>query len=107
MEITRNVVKRRIVRRRKINRRPLILSFIIVITFLFIFSTIGPTNSYGDGEIEYIETHVEVGDSLWSIAAKHTDSNDDIRRTLSHIVKANNIQSSIIYPGQLIKIPKL
>ena len=51
-------------------------------------------------------THlVRSGDTLWDIAIAHTDPGDDVRDTLLDIKRANDLDTSIITPGQVLVIP--
>lgn len=53
----------------------------------------------------YKEIIVEKGDTIWNISLKYTPKNKDIRKTVYEIKKINNIDNSIIIPGQIIKVP--
>ena len=53
--------------------------------------------------VEYVVTH---GDTLWAIAADHVPPGEDIRRLIADIRETSGIQSSVIYPGQVLLIPK-
>lgn len=48
---------------------------------------------------------VAQGDTLWEIAARHTERKEDVRVVVDRIVKANNIQNAHIYPGQILQVP--
>jgi LysM repeat protein len=76
---------------------------VIIITFLLtaLFSLIG----FGENEGEYIKHQVETGESLWSIAVYYYDENIDIRKAVYNIKKTNNLESSIINPGEELIIP--
>ena len=50
---------------------------------------------------------VHSGDNLWDIAAEHTPAGHDIRNTIERIKSFNNLESSMIQPGQLLEIPLL
>ncbi|MCX7951958.1 MAG: LysM peptidoglycan-binding domain-containing protein [Clostridiales bacterium] len=53
----------------------------------------------------YVEITVEKGDTIWNISLKYTPKNKDVRKTVYEIRKLNNIDNSIIIPGQIIKVP--
>jgi type IV secretory pathway TraG/TraD family ATPase VirD4 len=76
---------------------------VLILTFLItsLFSIIG----FGENEQEYIKHQVEAGESLWSIAVFYYEDNIDIRKAIYHIKKTNNIESSIINPGEELIIP--
>jgi len=94
-------------KRRKANRVTIALTFIFIISFLFLMMTLGNLNSYGDGEVEYIEVTVQSGDSLWKIAEEVTPEHRDLRETMFKIIKHNNLTSEIVYPGQLLEVPRV
>ncbi|MDP4182768.1 MAG: LysM peptidoglycan-binding domain-containing protein [Bacillota bacterium] len=76
----------------------LFLIFSIMITFIF------ADISYGYKEKEYKAIEVRYGDTLWDIANRYK-GDSEIREYLFEIKKINNIDSSNIFPGDIIKIP--
>ena len=51
-------------------------------------------------------THQVVsGDTLWDIAATYAEPGDDVRKAVFHIQQANGLESSVIVPGQELRIP--
>jgi len=54
---------------------------------------------------KYIAVIVEQNDSLWKIAQHYNQGQSDLRRFINLIQKHNNLQSTQIYPGQIIEIP--
>lgn len=93
--------------KRENKRINITLTLVFIILFLIIISLTGNINSYGDGEQELIDIKVVSGDTLWSIAKKYTDENTDIRKTINVIAKLNDLHSSEIYPGDVLKVPKV
>jgi len=80
-----------------------IISLIMIIVFSafshsFTASAINKT--------KYIEVIVRPGDTIWKIAKDHTDEYKDIREVVYIISKINEIENSIIYSGQVLKIPE-
>lgn len=57
------------------------------------------TNENATQEIEYV---VKEGDSLWAISEKYYGTGTNWGLILQH----NNLATSTIYPGQILKIPK-
>jgi hypothetical protein len=53
--------------------------------------------------VEYVVTQ---GDTLWAIAADHVSPGEDIRHFIADIRESSGIQSSAIFPGQILLIPK-
>lgn len=49
---------------------------------------------------------VHSGDTLWSVADRWTENDEDIRQVISRIKKANNLANNEhLYPGQKLVIP--
>ncbi len=52
---------------------------------------------------EYV---VSAGDTLWQVAASHAGAEVDIRNLIADIKDVSGIESSTIYPGQILRIPQ-
>lgn len=83
----------------------IILTGILVLSFLFFLSAMGNNNVYGDGEVEYIFVTVKAGDSLWEIAETHTSNHRDIRETIIKIKRMNDLSSDVLFVGDILKVP--
>ncbi len=86
----------------------LLKNIVIILAIIFfcsniIFNSINTVNA-GNSE-EFIIVMVNEGDTLWSIAKKYNFNNEDIRKVIYNIEQVNNIEKSIIYPGQQLKVP--
>jgi LysM repeat protein len=53
----------------------------------------------------YATVVVRPGDTLWSIAAKHTASSNDVQDTIDQISEVNHLHSANIAPGQRLRVP--
>lgn len=53
-----------------------------------------------------VEHVVEPGDTLWAIAMEVSGPGDDLRRIVHDIRQANGLDSSTIYPGQVLLVPQ-
>jgi nucleoid-associated protein YgaU len=94
--------KYRIVDKIRFSLSILMISIMMVIVFSafshsFTASAINKT--------EYIDVTVKPGDTIWKIAKEHTDEHKDIREVIYVISKINEIDNSMIYSGQVLKIP--
>lgn len=49
---------------------------------------------------------VKRGEALWLIADKFSPKSETTEQTVMRIMKLNNLKSQIIWPGQVLKIPK-
>lgn len=106
MNATTKTMKKRKKRVSSFNYLTVLLTIILVITFIFMISAFGFSNVYGDGETEYVYITVEAGDTVWSIAENNTPSNEDLRETISLIKKHNDLDKEILSIGEVVKIPK-
>lgn len=75
----------------------LICTFVICGTYNFLFVE-KPiyTNKY---------IRVYTGDTLWDIAARHTEEDEDIREVIFRIAEVNRLDNKNLYPGQILQIP--
>ncbi|CDF57982.1 cell division suppressor protein YneA [Thermobrachium celere] len=85
-----------------IKRKHLILTlFSFILIFVSLFKIMNTDNNI----VNYTEVVVQKGDTLWNISMKYTPKSKDIRKTVYEIKKINNINNSIIQPGQILKVP--
>lgn len=54
---------------------------------------------------EYREYIVHSGDTLWSISQEITPPSRDLRYTVAEIEEENDVESGLIYAGQVISVP--
>lgn len=87
-------------------RAAVLLTTVAVVVVLLLANALaaegGVTSDPVDGGVEHL---VVAGDTLWEIAAVHTPSGEDVRRTVSDIRRINGLEGSIIYPGQVLQVP--
>ncbi|NLW25683.1 MAG: LysM peptidoglycan-binding domain-containing protein [Clostridia bacterium] len=94
-------------KKRKINWRKGFIksSLIISIFLLLVLGVFVITGTASTGKTQqYIEVKVKPGDTLWAIADRYDNNQVDLRKLIYEIKKLNNI-NSIIYPGQVVKVP--
>lgn len=80
-----------------------IILIVTIISMLLI-----PITGYAakkNNTVRYTKVVVYPGDTLWSIASKHNESNSDIRKIIHKIKVANSLNSVVILPGQELVIP--
>lgn len=82
----------------------LLLTFIVIITIIFVFARTSKVYSSTYKE-NYIAIIIKEGDTLWDIAIKNTPEKYDIRQMVYEIIEFNQMEDAYIYPGDLIKIP--
>jgi nucleoid-associated protein YgaU len=59
----------------------------------------------GEGPGGYTSYRVQPGDTLWSIAAERY-AGADVRVRVGEIEKANGLDSPVIVPGEVLKVPQ-
>jgi nucleoid-associated protein YgaU len=94
--------KYRIVDKIRFSISILMISIMMIIVFSA-FSHSFTANAIN--KTEYIDVVVRPGDTIWKIAKKYTDDERDIREVIYVISKINEIDNSMIYSGQVLKIP--
>ena len=105
VDIAREVQIRKATRaKRKIQRKRCTFFFTIVALILVAITLLATTQSYGSQEQNYITVRVQQGDTLWEIARQHGVEND-IRKTVHNIQRANQLQSSVLHIGMDLKVP--
>ena len=90
--------------KRRLNGESLIKIALIIMFMFYAWSFGAGADASGDGP--YTLVQVGRGDTVWSIAAKHTGEKDDIRNLVVAIKKINNLGNDVaIHPGQTLKVP--
>ncbi|MDM8533216.1 LysM peptidoglycan-binding domain-containing protein [Clostridiaceae bacterium HSG29] len=92
---------------RVVNKARFIISIVILtVLFVSIFSLM--TNTYkahAMKEVKYLEVIVNSGDTVWDIAKEYRNEKQDVRELVYIILEVNEIENSMIYEGQIIRIP--
>lgn len=96
----------RIVNKRKFIRTTTILLGISIIGLIIM------NKVYSNADIVYKEHYIYEGDTLWSIAEEQTANNEyfknkDIRYVVFELQNINNLKTSNLSGGNIIKIPVL
>lgn len=80
---------------------------IVVSTLVLILIVLLPIwgSGYAKGELSWSEYEVAEGDTLWEIALRTLPDGVDTRRYIFEIRQANNLDSSFIKTGQVLRIP--
>lgn len=90
-----------------INKRRF-FTFITLMLLIFIgLATliVASHKAHSQEEIYFNEYRVGEGDTLWKISNYFSDENIDIRQFIYEIKKLNDMETSAIYEGDIIKIP--
>jgi nucleoid-associated protein YgaU len=71
-----------------------------------VFLMIGGSADADTPALPPVEHVVVAGDTLWGIAAEHTESGDDVRRMVNLIKEASALDGGTIFPGQILLVPQ-
>lgn len=102
--VVKNTYKGNKAEKSQMRAKPKLSWFIIAVLIFALVIFIGYT-SQGSIPQEYKIVEVNKGDTLWSIAVKYNINNEDPRKLINEIKKINNLETIILQPGQMIKIP--
>ena len=78
-----------------------LLVSVAVASFLLLASAVQAT----DGVRATAEVQVSAGDTLWEIASEVSEPGDDVRKVIHDIKRMNDLDNSIIRPGQVLVVP--
>jgi len=92
--------KRRVLKNKKKFLTCVTILLACCITLIFV------SYAYGSKDISYSQIVVHTGDTLWSIASSSGQSND-IRKVIYDIKQLNHMDTSEIFEGQVLKLPKM
>jgi nucleoid-associated protein YgaU len=79
---------------------------VFLASVLTVFLLIGGAAGAEEPPAATTEYVVAAGDTLWDVASTHADQGIDIRNLIADIKDLSGIQSSTIYPGQVLRIPQ-
>jgi len=83
-----------------------LLTAIVVLMVLLLANAVGASGADATGDPVSHGTHLVVaGDTLWDIAADYTTPGDDVRRVVFEIQRLNDLEGSVILPGQVLRVP--
>ncbi|WP_050748611.1 cell division suppressor protein YneA [Halothermothrix orenii] len=82
-----------------------VLNYIITFLLCVVIITVFAYKTLGNNKVEFKKITVKSGQTLWSIANKYNSYNEDPRKMVYKIKQINNLDKSIIQPGQQILIP--
>lgn len=61
---------------------------------------------YAAAPEHFAKVTVQHGESLWTIADRFTPADGNVQDTMDDISAANGLTTSIVYPGETLKIPR-
>ena len=78
---------------------------LLLATAVYAFTGPVPTAGTENGTENGTEYRVRAGDTLWGIAADHTEPGGDVRRGVALIMEMNDLDGSVIRPGEVLVVP--
>lgn len=78
---------------------------IAVISSSVVLSIANAMKRTDDYQYEVVEVTVMPGDTLWGIARDYSGPEVDLRGVVDDIMRTNNLSSSVVLPGQVLKLP--
>lgn len=87
---------------RIVNLPRFIISMIIIVCVISFITSMLTTKVFSATPLQYESVVVSEGETLWSIA---NNIGGNINKNIYEIKKINNLEGSIIYVGQELKIP--
>ena len=94
-----------------INKKRFIISNLILFSFIFMLIYMAK-GTFSTNIINYTETYIEEGDTLWEIALTQQKNNEyyknkEIREIVNDLKKVNNLKKSNLSVNQKIIIPTI
>ena len=94
-----------------INKKRFIISNLILFSFIFMLIYMAK-GTFSTNIINYTETYIEEGDTLWEIALIQQKNNEyykdkEIREIVNDLKKVNNLKKSNLSVNQKIIIPTI
>lgn len=88
-------------------KRFFIFSTTVLIVIISLISLFKPSNKAHSSILEeqFIEIAILKGDTLWDIAIEYMPERYDVRKMIYNIKGINEMETSYIYPGDIIKVP--
>ncbi|WHH61304.1 LysM peptidoglycan-binding domain-containing protein [Petroclostridium sp. X23] len=95
------------VRLKVINVKRLLIFFIMLVICSAVFGSILISNLQVNKQsvVRYVNVYTTNGDTLWDIAKEYNNNKLDIRQYVEMILIENNMESSMIKAGQVLKVP--
>ena len=88
-------------------RRRFFSSIFLVIIIGLSFASVNSSIARGSESPRYIQVTVQAGDTIWKIAKDNASKERDIRDLVYEIREINNLSTTSLKPGQIIKVPTI
>jgi len=85
-----------------LTRVAVLLTLVVLVVVLLLANAV---SARGPDPAVYRDHRVTSGDTLWDIAIGYTPAGEDVRITIMDIRRVNELDGSVIVPGQVLRIP--
>lgn len=95
-------------RYRIINRKRFTIFIIFTFSLISLLGFVFISSIKAEGTIlekNHFEHYILDGDTLWNIALEYMPKKYDVRKMIYEIKELNQLNTSYIFPGEMIKIP--
>lgn len=92
-------------KRRLLRRKNRMVCLIIFLVCLIAYQCLKPSKIEACTPNKFVTVIVYEGDSLWKIAEQFNSDDMDIRNYINLIQQHNEIESSVLQPGDIIEVP--
>jgi nucleoid-associated protein YgaU len=91
-------------KRRRVTLMPVIA--LAALSLMVALPTLSSTRLYAAAPTRYTTVTIRNGDTLWAIAAAHTNESGAVQDTIDRITEANHLGNAPLQPGEHLRIPK-
>ncbi len=92
------------VKRKKFTLMPVIA--LATLSLMVALPTLSNMHLYAASTERFSTVTVQPGQTLWAIAAAHTNSDGDVQETVDRIACSNHLANTAVLPGQHLRIPQ-
>ncbi|GAC1651957.1 MAG: hypothetical protein NVS9B12_00840 [Vulcanimicrobiaceae bacterium] len=92
------------VKRKRFTLMPAIA--LATLSLMVALPTLSNMHLYAASTERFSTVTVQPGETLWAIAASHTNAEGDVQETVDRIASTNHLSSTAVLPGQHLRIPR-
>ncbi len=92
------------VKRKRFTLMPVIA--LATLSLMVALPTLSSMHLYAASTERFSTVTVQPGETLWAIAASHTNNDGDVQETVDRIAASNHLSNTAVLPGQHLRIPQ-